>query len=511
MTSKSYYKWLVLAVSVLASFMAILDINIVTVALPKMMSHFGVNVSDIEWVMIAYTITYSVVILLTTYASRKYGLKIPFIISILFFLAGSALCGAAPSYMLMIIFRIIQAIGGAGLIPISLNLLAKYFKPNERGKAMGIWTIGIMVAPALGPLIGGYFVDYIDWRMIFYVNVPVGLILLIATIVILEKDKPVSKYLHKFDILGFLFIGIFLSTLLYVLNEGQTLEWNSTAIRLSEIISFVSLILFFINEIFTKSPLIDFSIFKNYNFAMGNIVSMIRAAAIFSSMFILPLFIENILNYNAMHAGILMIPMALAVAIVSPIAGGISDKIGSKYLLTAGMIVLAYSNFLIGSLSLHTNIPFIVYDQIIRGIGIGLINAPVMSAVINSVKRELIPEASALYNVFFQIGASFGIAGIGNELAVRQVYHLDQFARDINPTSPVFHNIINFLHLDLIKNAQDYFRGNNFPSYSLRFFDNIISLYSLISAYGDVFMVVGYLCIIGAISAVLVKNVKFKK
>ncbi len=511
MSQSKHYKWYILIISVVASFMAILDINIVTVALPKMMSHYGENATNIEWVMIAYTITYSIVILLTSYTSKKYGLKIPFIVSILFFLIGSALCGMAPSFKFLVLFRVIQAIGGAGLIPISLNLLAKYFEPKERGMAMGVWTIGIMMAPAAGPLIGGYFVDYVDWRMIFYVNVPVGFILLILTIAILDNDIPVKKYMHKFDYIGFIFIGIFLGTLLYVLNEGQTLEWNSRIIITFEIISFFSLLLFFMNEIFTKSPIIDFRIFKNYNFVMGNIVSMVRSAAIFSSMFILPLFIENILSYNAMHAGILMIPLALSVAVVSPIAGIISDKIGPKYLLIAGMIVLGYSNLALGNLSLNTSMDFIAWNQVLRGIGIGLINAPVMSTVINSVSWDLIPEASALYNVLFQVGASFGIAGIGYELVARQVYHMNQFARDISKNSPSVQSIMNFLHSDLIKNAPSYFRYNNFPTYTIKFFDNIIYLYSEISSFGDVFVIAAYLCIIGFIAAILIKNKRFNR
>jgi EmrB/QacA subfamily drug resistance transporter len=511
MSKSEHYKWYILIISVVASFMAILDINIVTVALPKMMSHYGENATNIEWVMIAYTITYSIVILLTTYTSKKYGLKIPFIVSILFFLIGSALCGMAPSFKFLVLFRVIQAIGGAGLIPISLNLLAKYFEPKERGMAMGVWTIGIMMAPAAGPLVGGYFVDYVDWRMIFYINIPVGFILLILTMAILDNDIPVKKYMHKFDYIGFIFIGIFLGTLLYVLNEGQTLQWNSRIIITFEIISFFSFLLFFINEIFTKSPIIDFRIFKNYNFVMGNIVSMVRSAAIFSSMFVLPLFIENILSYNAMHAGILMIPLALSVAVVSPIAGTISDKIGPKYLLIAGMIVLGYSNLALGSLSLNTSMNFIAWNQVLRGIGIGLINAPVMSTVINSVSWDLIPEASALYNVLFQVGASFGIAGIGYELVARQVYHMNQFARDISKNSPSVQSIMNFLHSDLIKNAPSYFRYNNFPNYTIQFFDNIIYLYSEISSFGDVFVIMAYLCIIGLIAAILIKNKRFNK
>ena len=502
------YKWLVLAIAVTASFMAILDINIVIVALPKMMSHFGVNVITIDWVIIAYTITYSIIILLTSFSSKKYGLKMPFAVSIIFFLIGSAFCGFAPSYRIMIIFRIIQAVGGAGLIPISVNLIAKYFKANERGTAMGIWTIGIMVAPALGPIIGGYFVDYVDWRMIFYFNVPVGIILFLCTLILLENDTPSKPFDKKFDFAGFTLIAVCLGTLLYVLNEGQTLEWDSPVIRLNELICAASFVLFLITEIFSKRHLMDYSLFKSRNFVAGNLVNMIRAGAIFSTMFLLPIFIENILNYNAMHAGFLMAPFALAVALASPIAGKISDKYGPKYLMLSGMLLFAISNFSLGSISLQTSIPFLIYNQFLRGAGVGLINAPVMMTVINSAKLEQIPDASALYNVLFQIGASFGIAWSGEELAVRQVYHLNQYSRDIKYNFYNFKSTVNFLHGDLVKNGSSFVRSMLYPSNSAKVFDYIINEFSLIGAYGDVFAALGYLCIIGGIAAFAVKNIK---
>ncbi len=502
------YKWLVLAIAVTASFMAILDINIVIVALPKMMSHFGVNVITIDWVIIAYTITYSIIILLTSFSSKKYGLKIPFAVSIVFFLIGSAFCGFAPTYRIMIIFRIIQAVGGAGLIPISVNLIAKYFKAQERGTAMGIWTIGIMVAPALGPIIGGYFVDYVDWRMIFYFNVPIGIVLFLGTLILLENDAPAKPFAKKFDFIGFILIAVCLGTLLYVLNEGQTLEWDSAVIRLNELISATSFILFIVVEIFSKKHLMDYSLFKARNFVAGNIVNMIRAGGIFSTLFLLPIFIEDVLNYNAMHAGYLMAPFAIAVAVASPVAGKISDKYGPKYLLLSGMVIFAISNFSLGSISLQTSIPFIVYNQFLRGLGVGLINAPVMMTVINSAKFEQIPDASALYNVLFQIGASFGIAWSGEELAVRQVYHLNQYSRDIKYNFYNYNGVIDFLRGDLVKNGGSFVRGIFFPSNSLKVFDYIINEFSLIGAYGDVFAALGYLCIIGGIAALAVKNIK---
>ncbi|MCL4542131.1 MAG: DHA2 family efflux MFS transporter permease subunit [Deltaproteobacteria bacterium] len=507
---RRYFKWLILIVSVTASFMAILDINIVIVALPKMMSHFGVDVITIDWVIIAYTITYSVIILLTSYLSRKYGLKIPFIISIVFFVIGSAFCGFAPSYDIMILFRIIQAVGGAGLIPVSISLIAKYFKAHERGAAMGIWTIGIMVAPALGPIIGGYFVDYVDWRMIFYFNVPIGIILLLASFVLLEKDIPQKPFAKKFDYAGFILIAICLGTLLYVLNEGQTLEWDSSIIRLTELVCAISLTLFIIVEIFSKRYLMDYSLFKNNNFLAGNLVSMIRAAGVFSTLFLLPIFIEDILNYNAMHAGYLMAPFAIAVAVVSPVAGKVADRYGPKYLLAAGMLIFAFANFQLGSISLQTSVPFIVYNQFFRGLGVGLINAPVMMAVINSARFEQIPDASALYNVLFQIGASFGIAWSGQELAVRQVYHLNQYARNINYNFYGFNNVINILREALMKNGNSIVRTTNHPSNPLKIFDYLINEFSLIGAYGDVYVILGYLCIFGAICAMFARNTKTK-
>ena len=252
----------------------------------------------------------------------------------------------------------------------------------------------------------------------------------------------------------------------------------------------------------------DYSLFKARNFVAGNIVNMIRAGAIFSTLFLLPIFIEDVLNYNAMHAGYLMAPFAIAVAVASPVAGKISDKYGPKYLLLSGMFIFAISNFYLRSISLQTSIPFIVYNQFLRGLGVGLINAPVMMTVINSAKFEQIPDASALYNVLFQIGASFGIAWSGEELAVRQVYHLNQYSRDIKYNFYNYNGVIDFLRGDLVKNGGSFVRGIFFPSNSLKVFDYIINEFSLIGAYGDVFAALGYLCIIGGIAALAVKNIK---
>jgi DHA2 family multidrug resistance protein len=506
-TSHKHYKWIVLALVVVSSFMAILDVNIVTVALPKMMSHFSINVTDVEWVMIAYTITYSIVILPMVFIRRKFGIKYPFIVAIIIFIIGSALCGIAPSFSDLIIFRIIQAIGGAGLTPTGLNLLAEVFPPSERGEAMGIWAIGAMVAPAIGPTLGGYLVDYVNWRWIFYVNVPIGIISVLGAIAILIKDTPAVKYIRKFDYIGFIFMALFFGFLLYALNEGQTFGWHSAIIVQSEVISGAAFIIFIITELFVGTPLLNLEVFANYNFVISSLVNMVRAVAIFGSMFLLPLFIEDVLGFNAMHAGIMMAPTAISVAVVSVFSGKISDRFGPRYPLFIGLLIVAYSMFLFDNISLNTSVYDIIINQVIRGIGIGLLNAPVMSAALNSVKKELLPEVSALIPVTLQVGASFGIAYIGNELEVRQIYHLNQYARDVKYNSPIFHQLTNFLQGDLINKAPPYFRMTNiFPSPKLAFFDTLIQGYAGMASYGDCFAILGYITLIGAFIAVIIKN-----
>lgn len=502
-----YYKWVVLALVVVSSFMAILDVNIVTVGLPKMMSFFGINVTEIEWVMIAYTIAYSIVILPMAFFKRKYGIRYPFIASIIIFVIASALCGLAPNFTDLVIFRILQALGGAGLTPTGLTLLAEVFPPEERGEAMGIWSIGAMVAPAVGPALGGWLVDYVDWRWIFYVNVPIGIISVIGAFLILPHDIPTTKYSKKFDLAGFVFMSLAMGTLLYALNEGQTLGWQSHTIIFSEVVSGFSFAFFIISELFVETPLLNLNIFKNYNFTVAAIVNMVRAIGMFGAMFILPLFLENVLNYNAMHAGILMAPTAVAVAVVSPISGKISDRFGPRWPLFAGLVIVAVSMFMFDNISLNTSVYDIVINQLIRGAGIGLLNAPVMSAALNSVEREMLPEASGLIPVTLQIAASFGIAYIGNELEVRQVYHLDQYATAINYNFNAYRDTMGFIGGNLMNRAASYFRPTQaFPNHTLGFFDNMIQGFAAMASFGDAFAILGYITAFGAVVAVFLKN-----
>ncbi len=425
------HKWGVLVVVIFSSFMAILDNNIVNVALPKIMANFGANVEQIEWVVTGYMIAFAISMPLTTWLREVFGLKKVFIASLALFCFGSALCGMAWDKDSLIAFRVIQALGGGALMPTGLTLVSEAFPPQERGMAMGVWSIGAMVAPAVGPFLGGYLVDEVSWRSIFYINLPVGAVAILAALLILSTSRlPGSA--RRFDLIGFISFSVFLGFLLVALAQGQREGWDSDYILSCFSFSFLGLIAFIASNFLVKDPLIDLRLFANHNFLMANIINFVRAVAIFGSMFLLPLFLQNLLNYTALRTGIILAPTAISVAIVSPFSGLISDRIGPRIPLFSGTVLMAYSLYLYKDLSLNSDYWFLFWPQVMRGAGMGLLNAPLLSAALNAVRREQTSIASGLLTVIMQIGGAFGVAILGATLDRRQFFHYAHYLQQIN-------------------------------------------------------------------------------
>ena len=314
------HKWGVLGVVILGSFMAILDNNIVNVALPKMMASFGATVDQIEWVVTGYMIAFAISMPTTNWLKELIGLKKLFIFSLAFFCLGSALCGLAWNKDSLIVFRVLQALGGGALMPTGLTLVSEAFPPQERGMAMGTWSIGAMVAPAAGPFMGGYLVDEVSWRSIFYINLPVGAAAILAALWILPAIRPANSS-RRLDLVGFLSLSVFLAFFLIALAQGQREGWDSDYIISCFSLSIVGLVVFIASGFLVKDPIIDLHLFANHNFLMANIINFARAMAIFGAMFLLPLFLQTILDYKALHTGIILAPTAISVAIVSPFSG----------------------------------------------------------------------------------------------------------------------------------------------------------------------------------------------
>lgn len=428
----SFYKWEVLILAILGTFMAILDSSIVNVALSHLMVTFSANLEQIEWVSTGYMLAFAILMPATTWLRDAIGLRNAFALALLVFTIGSALCGLAWSLDSLIFFRVIQAVGGGALMPTGLTMVSEVFPPSQRGMALGVWGAGATIAPALGPTVGGYLLDYVNWRAIFYINIPIGAIVIAMTLAIMKRSTG-HRGSYRFDFLGFFFLSITLAGLLIGLTQGEREGWGSAYILTLFAVSYFAFFIFLIVESMVEHPIINLQIFKIRNFSITCLLGAVRSIALFSSVFLLPLFLQQLLGYSALNTGLLMMPSALAVAIAMPIAGNLTDRIGPKVPYIIGGIVTAYSFYLYSDLSLNSTRAFMLYGLILRGAGMGFLMAPITVAAMNSVPQKMMSLASGLLNLIMQVSAAFGIAIFGALLTRRRMFHHETYVSYFTP------------------------------------------------------------------------------
>ena len=499
------HKWGVLGVIILGSFMAILDANIINVALPKMMATFGATVDQIEWVITGYMIAFAISMPATSWLREVFGLKKVFIASLALFCVGSALCGLAWDKDAIIAFRVLQAVGGGAMMPTGLTLISEAFPPQERGMAMGIWSVGAMVAPTVGPFLGGYLVDEVSWRAIFYINLPVGGVAILSAAWIISGAKAIGPA-RRFDLIGFINFSFFLGFLLVALAQGQREGWDSDYIILCFSFSLLGLIAFISSAFWVQAPIIDLRLFANHNFLMANIINFVRAVAIFGSMFLLPLFLQNLLDYTAFRTGVILAPTAISVALVSPFSGIIADRIGPRIPLFCGTVLLAFSLYLYKDISLRSDYWFLFWPQVMRGAGLGLINAPLMSAAINAVRREQMAIASGLITVIMQVGGAFGVALLGATLQRREFFHYAHYLQQIdNAFAPFVYRAQSAMQDLLLK-------AGHAPAEVLAKGKGLLALWvqrqAAVGAFEDAFVFSALIITIGIVPALLIRNIR---
>ena len=334
----SLNSWLALGVVVIGTFMSILDSSIVNIALSKMMAVFGMPLDDAKWILSCYTLTLGTIIPLTGYLQDIFGAKRIYMFSLAMFTLGSLLCGFAWSGGTMIAFRVIQAIGGGMIMPVGMSIIYQVFPREKIGLALGFWGIASMAAPAIGPTLGGYIIEKMDWRLIFNVNVPVGIIGVIMAGIILKNTE--IKPFKSFDIIGFLSSTSAIISILYVLGEGSSIDWSKMENPILMTFGCLSLILFVVNELTHPNPLLDLRVLKLFDFSISLVISSVLTLALMGGAYVLPLFLQNVRGYTAMQAGLIMLPSALVVGILMPISGSGFDKVGAKPLVIPGLVIL---------------------------------------------------------------------------------------------------------------------------------------------------------------------------
>jgi len=419
---------------IIGAFMAILDGSIVNVALPRMMSIFGSTADQIQWVMTGYLLASGVVVPVTGYLSDRYGGKTVYIVCLGAFTAGSALCSLAWSNNSLVVARVIQAIGGGMMMPVSMAMIY-YIVPRDKiGMALGIWGIAAMVAPSIGPTLGGYLVDNFSWQWIFTINIPIGVAGVFLAVAILEETPKKSGL--KADYPGIILSAAGCFALLLALSEGQDKGWTSLYIVNLFVLSGFTLTLFVIWELIAEQPMLDIRLLTNKTFAASLVCLSIATVGLFSAIFLMPLFVQNVQGLTPMQTGMMMAPAAMASGVMMPISGKLFDKIGALPLCLVGLTVTVITTFHLHTITYYISYRELQWILVERSLGLGLCMMPLTTAGMNTVPHFLIGRASALANLVRQISASLGIAYLTYVMLQRQQYHTAWLADTINYSSP---------------------------------------------------------------------------
>jgi DHA2 family multidrug resistance protein len=430
------YRWRVLGVVMLGTVMSALDASIVNVSLPNMMASFGASIDDIEWVITGYMLAFSMFMPLTAWLRDRVGYRALYVASLAVFTGGSVMCGLAPNLPILVFARVLQALGGGAITPTGMAMIAEVFPPAERGRALGIWGVGVIVGPALGPTLGGYLTDAFGWRSIFNINLPIGLAGWWAARRVLRPDRPHAAAGRGLDLPGFVLLSIFLVAGLLGLSKGNHEGWTSRYIVTCAVVSAVALVLFLAVESVVEHRILDLGLFRSGPFTAAIVVTMARSIALYGGVFLLPVFLQNQMGRTELDTGLLLLPGALVMGAVMPISGRIAERLGPRIPTLVGLALTAWFMFLYRRLDVTTGTWGVLYPTLIRGVGLGLLVTPVMTVAINSVPTDRAGMASSMLSLTQQVAGSIGIAALSSVLGHRTTFHLAVVGQGLDGSRP---------------------------------------------------------------------------
>jgi EmrB/QacA subfamily drug resistance transporter len=414
--SEEARKWWTLGAVAFGLFMIMLDNTVVNVALPSMAQDLGVGLSELEWIVTGYALTFASVMLTGGKLADLFGRRLIFVVGLVIFTGSSLACGLAESENLLIGARIVQGVGAALMNPATLSIIAATFPPHQRGTAIGIWAGVSALALAIGPLIGGLLTQHLNWNWIFFVNVPIGILAIAASFVLIKESKDESLE-QRLDLPGLLTSGIGLFAFTYALIEANTYGWTSGRIVGAFVVAAVMLTAFVLLETHQRLPMLDLSLFRNGTFAGANLAILLVALAMFGVFFFVSLYMQGILGYSAVQAGAAFLPMTILIILIAPIAGKASDRIGSRWLMTGGMLLVAAQLVYFSTLGATERYVDLLPGLIVGGMGMALVMTPSAAAAIRALPVDKSGVGSAVLNAFRQVGGSIGIALMGAIMA----------------------------------------------------------------------------------------------
>ena len=488
--------WLIALAVMLATFMEVLDTSVANVALPHIAGNLSATTDEATWVLTSYLVSNAIVLPMTGWLGVRFGRKRFLMACMAVFSLASALCGAAPTLAILIFARILQGAAGGALQPVSQAILMESFPPAKRGVAMAIFAMGVVVAPIIGPTLGGWITDNYSWRWIFYINLPIGMIGLYLCQIFVE-DPPYLISARRsttasIDYIGFAFMTIWLATLQIILDKGQQDDWFSAQwIRWAAAISFLSMISFVFWEIRQKEPIVNLRVFKNRNFALGTALITFVGILLYSTITLQPLFLQNLMGYTATYSGLALSPRGIGAIMAVFLVGRVIGKLDSRILITVGFVTLAWVSYTLSGLNLQLSIYNIVIPNIIMGFAMGLIFVPLTTLTMGELSNEELGNATGIFNLMRNLGGSVGISTVTTLLARNAQEHQTYISAYFNPYNPQFQQYSQKLSSFFAKSPADLVEPRTYQALY-----NLIVQQATVLAYMDNFRMLAFACLL---------------
>ncbi len=445
----SHNPWLIATAVMAATFMEILDTSVANVSLPHIAGNLSVTTEEATWVLTSYLVSNAIVLPITGWLGTYFGRKRFLTICITLFTMASVFCGMAPNLQCLILARILQGIGGGALIPVSQAVLLESFPPEKRGVAMATFGMGVIVAPILGPTLGGWITDNYSWRWIFYINLPVGIFAALMAQAFVEDPpylKQARERIERIDFLGFALLAVWLGTLQIVLDKGQQEDWfASDWIRWFTVTSTVCCLGFLVRECLIEHPIVEVRVLRNRNFATGVLLITTLGAVLYGTTAALPIFLQTLMGYSALQSGWALSPRGLGAFVTTFLVGQLVGRVRNRVLITIGFALLAASSFWLGNINLQVSLWNVIAPSVLNGVAISFIFTPLTTAAVGHLQQAQMANATGIYNLMRNLGGSFGIALVTTMLARRAQVHQALMVGHLTPFDPVFRESVGAL------------------------------------------------------------------
>jgi MFS transporter, DHA2 family, multidrug resistance protein len=455
-THRHVNPWIVAIAVMFATFMEVLDTTVVNVSLPHIAGNLSATIDESTWVLTSYLVANAIVLPLTGWLARFFGRKRLLMVSVTGFTIASLLCGLALNLPMLVLFRLIQGATGGAMQPLSQAVMLEAFPPAQRGKAMGFWGLGIVVAPILGPVLGGWLTDTYSWRWVFYINLPVGIISLVMTKMYIFDPPYMKTETSRVDYWGIGLLALGIGALQLLLDKGQEEDWFASHFMTAlAITSAAALVIFLVHEWTAEEPVVDLRVFKIRTYSTGVFLMTTLGFVLYGSLVLLPILLQTLLGYPSLQAGIAMAPRGLGSFIGMPMIGLLIGRVDARKMVAAGLWVGGLTLFWLGQVNLQAGYWDFFWPQFVQGLALSMLFVPLTTISMDPIPRERMGNATSLFNLMRNIGGSIGIAITGTMLARQQQVHYATLGSNVNPYSATSQGMLERLRDGFIASGSD--------------------------------------------------------